>query len=239
MICSFAICSCSLFPAEAAGEHFTSALIAEPELFHRLVHLWFNAHANYLVFSSVYFQQAAAAAITDIRDCFPPGTEKFYTGTLSTSKYERQVDEIWLLISPFFGVFTPIYHHHLCLLFSLHSSLHPRSPVSHPPLLSALGRDAIFPADLLILNDACKLLLSIAGFIYLLTNYYPWCLALCCIVCVWVPLQAAVIKYPGPLLVQPALSVYLHPLTLGGTLTLWPLRHIHMHEYTHIHTHFF
>lgn len=58
-------------------------------------------------------------------------------------------------------------------------------------------------------------------------------------VCVWVPLQAAVIKYPGPLLVQPALSVYLHPLTLGGTLTLWPLRHIHMHEYTHIHTYFF
>ena len=82
-----------------------------------------------------------------------------------------------------FGVFTPVYHHHLRLLFSLHSSCHPRSPVSLPPLLSALGRDAIFPADLLSLNDACKLLLSIAGFIYLLTNYYPWCLALCCIVC--------------------------------------------------------
>ena len=63
VIFSFVICSCSLFPAEAAGEHFTSALIAEPELVHRLVHLWFTAHANYLVLPSVYFQQAAAAAI--------------------------------------------------------------------------------------------------------------------------------------------------------------------------------
>lgn len=94
---------------------------------------------------------------------------------------------------------------------SVHSSCHLRLPSSRPPLLSASGRDAIsaISADLLILNDACKLLLSIAGFIYLLTNDYPWCLALPrTVVCV--------IKYPGPLLVEPALAVCLHPHSLGG-----------------------
>lgn len=121
---------------------------------------------------------------------------------------------------------------------------HPRFPISQAQLLSASARDTIVPADLLILNDACKLRLSIAGFIYLLTNYYPWCLALCCIVCVHIKGAQCVCvhvcvssdccdKVPRPLLVQPALSVYLQPLTLCGMLTLWPVRHIHMHDCTH------
>lgn len=121
---------------------------------------------------------------------------------------------------------------------------HPCSLIFQPPLLSASARDAIAPADLRNLNDACKLLLSIPCFIYLLTNYYPWCLTLCCTVCVHIKVALRVCvrvssdwcnKVPEPLLVQPALSVYLRPLNLGGMLTLWPVRHIHMHDYTHQH----
>lgn len=105
---------------------------------------------------------------------------------------------------------------------------HPRFPISQAQLLSASARDTIVPADLLILNDACKLRLSIADFIYLLTNYYPWCLALCCIVCVHikgaqcvcvcmsVSPQTAVIKYPGPCLFSQRYRSIFNPSLCAG-----------------------
>lgn len=106
----------------------------------------------------------------------------------------------------------------LCLLLftiattvysSVHLSHHLHSSSSHPPLLSALGRDAIFPADLLILNDACKLLLSIAGFIYLrIVPLDVWC-------CVFVSRHCAHWCWAAP-------------TCLRWGLTLWTIQHIHL-----------
>lgn len=132
-------------------------------------------------------------------------------------------------------VFTPIYCHYLHLFSSSCSSNPPPFPISHPPLLSASARDAIFPADLLILNDACKLLLSIAGLIYLLTNYYPWCSELC--VCLSVSECVSSDcgdEVPWPLVVQPALSVYLHPLS-GWDSHLVAYK-AHAYAWPHTHT---
>lgn len=126
---------------------------------------------------------------------------------------------------------TLIYYHHLRST-GFHSAYHPCFPISHPPLMSASARDAIFPADLLIPNDACKLLLSIAGFIYL-TNYYPWCSLLCSTVGVHirmcVSLHTAVIKYSSPCLFSQPYRSILTP-SLWVVWSPFGLCNIHMHE---------